>query len=619
MRDAEKLRRMVISPGRRRRALVALALVHAAATVRATPAHDRTVTMVLQTAGQDVLTSTHDGSTAAATVLHAAHQDALPELLAVDPLLRSARNLSSVEHVNVTSTVTPTFMLVLYCIAGAALLAAAFLGCTMLGLQGSLAAESRGLPRTILTLYFVLVVIKTAAWTALIPTSYDLVTSMVSADARNEMLSGLYLSSLYIGDMVVALALVPLTNAAVWDQWCIKWITAGGTALWTLAMVSLAATSFEPSTEPSYYRLVLLIVLSMLRGFDNVPFICTRLLVSRVTAPSSQATISVLSAMFKCIGAGLGPMVPTALSLLPLPHASSAATMTATSCVLMSALTLGWLLLFLLLVPSRNDSLPEVRAASPTKRLEDTQSTGSGTDAQRQLHAEQRKVFWHNLTMAAERGFLVSGLEVTTSLVLEIEFGVPLVTNGATIGATFLIGVPVLFLWLLAKQLRWLSLDKLLVAASACIAVLCTFIFRSPTELLQLGPVTGLSLLLAAGSLIYPTAFTVSGTIEGIAVGYTAIPGSCFYTTSFTLILADTAANIGRFAAAPFCRQLTDIGGRDAYAAVQLGIALMSLCSSVCVAPAVSSLLANDDAVNRRALRRSGERTEGVPWTSYGL
>ena len=46
-----------------------------------------------------------------------------------------------------------------------------------------------------------------------------------------------------------------------------------------------------------------------------------------------------------------------------------------------------------------------------------------------------------------------------------------------------------------------------------------------------------------------------------------------------------------RFIAPPVARLITHVGGRNAYAAMQLGTALLSLLSCVCVAPAISVVL----------------------------
>ena len=57
--------------------------------------------------------------------------------------------------------------------------------------------------------------------------------------------------------------------------------------------------------------------------------------------------------------------------------------------------------------------------------------------------------------MSVERAFLVSGLEVTTSLVLETEFNGTLYDNGFAIGSCFIIASPFILLGLEAK--KWLA------------------------------------------------------------------------------------------------------------------------------------------------------------------
>ena len=65
------------------------------------------------------------------------------------------------------------------------------------------------------------------------------------------------------------------------------------------------------------------------------------------------------------------------------------------------------------------------------------------------------------------------------------------------------------------------------------------------------------------------------------------------YNPENIFIAKEFMANTGRFAAAPVARLVTELGGRDAYAALQLGTALLSLLSCVHAVPAMRLLLAH--------------------------
>ena len=82
--------------------------------------------------------------------------------------------------------------------------------------------------------------------------------------------------------------------------------------------------------------------------------------------------------------------------------------------------------------------------------------------------------------------------------------------------------------------------------------------------------------------------------MEGIAMGYAIIPNSTFYTAgNFLNLRVLTNFCVSRFISMPVARWVTNLGGRDAYAAMQLGMALLMLLGCVRVAPAARLLLAH--------------------------
>ena len=87
----------------------------------------------------------------------------------------------------------------------------------------------------------------------------------------------------------------------------------------------------------------------------------------------------------------------------------------------------------------------------------------------------------------------------------------------------------------------------------------------------------------------------VQGVIQGLAFAHGTLPASRFYTKANILVVGNILiAGVGRFVAPPVARLLLQLGGRDAYAGMQLGLGCLSLGSCVLVAPAVRLLLAVD-------------------------
>ena len=78
---------------------------------------------------------------------------------------------------------------------------------------------------------------------------------------------------------------------------------------------------------------------------------------------------------------------------------------------------------------------------------------------------------------------------------------------------------------------------------------------------------------------------------------YAVVPGSQWYTAKniFTVSQALVIV-VGRFAGPPVARMVTGLGGRDAYAALQLGVALFSVLSCIKLASLLRVLLARETA-----------------------
>lgn len=509
----------------------------------------------------------------------------------------------------------PAFKRALLWSAAGALVVASGLAVLIFRLTGVASSQDNALSRravatTVFFLWHNLCGMVTS--TMLVPSSLDLITWLMPAGTSASIagVSGLLISMFWLG-YTCGVLMWRLLGSTVCDQRRCTQIIVACAATTLVSDLGLAAVSYDPSAAHATtatrahaagntWRLLGVFGCVLLMGIcHGVSVVPTRLLLVREAPPGAQTTISTLKTVADSIGAGLGPMLAFLANLI-VPAASHVSVVGALTAVLNVSLLLVLLILGVFVLPSSepppraaDDPVKSVSIASQTHTayLVDNPAESKHELAER-FDDARRKLFRTYLVAVTERAWLVSSLEVATSMVLEIEFRIARQDNGLVISACFLIGTPFVLLALFVKRAQWLAPETLVVVLATIVVLLVLLLFRTPTERwIHLSGDGSLGVLLTASTLVYPMAYSVAGILDGLALGYAVVPGSRWYTAENLLVAKEILASlVGRFAGPPVARLVTGLGGRDAYAALQLGAAVLSLGSCISAAPAVRLL-----------------------------
>ena len=477
-----------------------------------------------------------------------------------------------------------------------------------------------------------------ASMTVLIPESLDFMNYLVPESYPTEMLSGLLISACRLGTMLSPLLAFPLTSGS-WDQRRLKWVTLGCSAVFVAAQAVLAAACFDwkttglslpvgTGTVPTEYpaqaqtqRLVIILSCQFIAGTVQ-GLICaiSRLMLARVTPPSSQVTMAILNTVLMCAGVGLGPMLSDAVrqGLLKREDTDTYPGEVCGMCVLViAALSALWLAAFIRCVPWSNEGVPV-----PLGGVHGPSSVHGGSAWLKEVEQEvaqkeaaQKTLFLTYLAVQTERAWLVAGLEVVTAMVMEQEFEISHRDIGFAVGSCFMIATPLIMLGAIVLAKQVVHPATMLVSLGVAVTVLCLLIFHTPAEVLHLHGTACLALLLSADTLIYPTAMTVGGIVQGLALGYAIIPSSQFYSSAVAILGNEMLVSGGRFMSMPISRLIVASGGRNAYAAAQFGMATLSLLSCIRVVPAVRLLV---PSASSRSSSQASSRASSRPPSPNG-
>ena len=439
--------------------------------------------------------------------------------------------------------------------------------------------------------------------TVLIPESLSFMAYLVPESYPVEMLSGLLVSSCRLGGMLGMLAAYPITSGR-WNQRRLKAVFVACMAIFIVTLAVFAAACYEWKKTPTEYpakaqaeRIVVLLSCQFIAGAgQGLMSTLARLMLARVTPPSSQVTMAIVNAVLICAGTGLGPMLSNAVGqgMLNAGTETYPGDVCGVSVAAVAALCALWLAAFVVFVPGSNEGMPvplgAVRGPDSQTHLGQFMEAGWTDEQEAQKVAAQKLLFVTYMVVQTERAWLVAGLEVVTAMVMEEEFEISHRDIGFAVGSCFMIGTPLIALGACAKQV--MQPATLLLILGVSVTLCCLLIFHFPADALHLHGTSSLCLLLSADTLIFPAASTLGGIIQGLALGYAIIPGSRIYSSSVAIIASDMlVSGVGRFMSMPISRLLVANGGRDAYAAVQLGMSILSLLSCIKVLPAVRLLV----------------------------
>lgn len=181
------------------------------------------------------------------------------------------------------------------------------------------------------------------------------------------------------------------------------------------------------------------------------------------------------------------------------------------------------------------------------------------------------------LVMCGLRGYVVSGLEAATPMLLETDFGWTAANSGYAIGICFLFCIPVKLLFnLLGDRLDVSWMTRSAAAVSMVGAVMLS---SKACQVLHMEGSCGALLLLAGCAILFPAIFMGDALTLGLSVmSHNVMPsGSWFDTNMVGLYRLIGLSAIGRTLGPPNARAIIVASGQDGYAFVQLCAALAFL------------------------------------------
>jgi len=200
---------------------------------------------------------------------------------------------------------------------------------------------------------------------------------------------------------------------------------------------------------------------------------------------------------------------------------------------------------------------------------------------------ERQWIWIHAAFINLERAFIVSALEATTAMILEMKFTFDTSSIGCILCATFMAGLP----FCLALHLVRHQYTAQLLLALPCVSGFgSVFLFKAVGATFFPLPLQVFAVLLA-DSIIFPTAYLLSGVVNGLVAEY-ALPGTLYSLENYVVVDAILQNTVGRCFGPPLARSLFQASGRDMYASVQLGIGVLSAAGAFSISRGLSKVQA---------------------------
>ena len=259
--------------------------------------------------------------------------------------------------------------------------------------------------------------------TVLIPESLSFMAYLVPESYPVEMLSGLLVSSCRLGGMLGMLAAYPITSGR-WNQRRLKAVFVACMAIFIVTLAVFAAACYEWKKTPTEYpakaqaeRIVVLLSCQFIAGAgQGLMSTLARLMLARVTPPSSQVTMAIVNAVLICAGTGLGPMLSNAVGqgMLNAGTETYPGDVCGVSVAAVAALCALWLAAFVVFVPGSNEGMPvplgAVRGPDSQTHLGQFMEAGWTDEQEAQKVAAQKLLFVTYMVVQTERAWLVRGL-----------------------------------------------------------------------------------------------------------------------------------------------------------------------------------------------------------------
>eukprot|EP00927_Polykrikos_kofoidii_P006960 TRINITY_DN12831_c0_g1_i3.p1 TRINITY_DN12831_c0_g1~~TRINITY_DN12831_c0_g1_i3.p1 ORF type:complete len:576 (+),score=62.83 TRINITY_DN12831_c0_g1_i3:85-1728(+) len=420
----------------------------------------------------------------------------------------------------------------------------------------------------------------------LIPVSYDLAL---------ELGGGAAFSGMLIGSMYASMTVGVLSTRMMLNTWSQPFVRVySSVCLLSIAVFTLlTAVGADPPRHwnlSGSQRMAMLVASRFFIGLSCGILISRRMMCQQIILREDNVSYNVGVGVSTSLGIGMGPMVGSAICWVfdvteVAARVAVPQQLSGTFWILLAAVswactpnTLADLLEAKLADVALGDEIVGAnRGDSPRRSQEEVDLLDNA-----RLSASKR-IWWLAVYFGVERALTVSGLEVATSLILEVDCGKSSQFIGVLIGASFIVGVPILLIVTTCRSGQTLSDGTLLVALSGICVLSALFLLRLPgvwiSSLIGLPPDGFMWVLLAADAFVFPTAWAAQGVVDGLAAKI------CFEETWYNfgnyLVVSYFTQNTARFVAPPLARYLAYTGGQDLYACFQIFILTMSFLSSM--------------------------------------
>ena len=452
---------------------------------------------------------------------------------------------------------------------------------------------------------------------SIVPVSYDLAQHLgdgLLQPAHATVLSGFLISTTFIGELFGVIGATPLARMP-YVQKRIRKVVFGCQLFVFFSW--LAFVFFACAPWVLGFRILgpvtRIAVLLACRGIAGIAMaarhVLSRVMVLKWLPPSKQVAFTILDNAIKSLSMGVGPLwasgVTFGLTTLGVATAGNEPLIASMITLSLTPFIAIWLVSYQLFVPV-NEPPVNLTATEPPQEEEKRQTKSTSLDRatvievgslahgeslelaeEEKLEAAKRKLWITAMSVGFERAWVVAGLEVATALILNLEFGVAVVDNGLLIGGTFIASSFFALPTLHAKEKKWLTDTQLLTITQALVVFFTLLLFDGIGDLIGLSRRARLGLLLFADCGLYSVAYTGHGILKGLVFNHPSKREGTLFTPVNHILLNELSAAFARFLSAPTARYLVQAGGRNLYAAVQLGIATFSFTSALMVIPQI--------------------------------
>mmetsp|Transcript_7408 Transcript_7408/g.17528 ORF Transcript_7408/g.17528 Transcript_7408/m.17528 type:complete len:534 (-) Transcript_7408:41-1642(-) len=267
------------------------------------------------------------------------------------------------------------------------------------------------------------------------------------------------------------------------------------------------------------------------------------------------------------LGIGFGPMLASFAGMLAAAESLLAVGM------IYVGIAIGGLLA---VAACYTDSLANVEDTQALRRIQQATAYGEKPSA---------VLICAALAMAGMRGFVVSGLEAATSILLEIEYSWHRSAIGLAVGLSFLSIMPLKLVYNTVHDklspATWIRVMALLSILGACL------LFTHVSKALHLATQQNAQMILVADSILFPTIFLGDALTAGIVMmSQHLFPVGTWLDANYVVVFREICKGIGRTGGPPVARMTVGAGGQDSYALQQVILAVaFLLLLEVCVRP----------------------------------